>query len=73
LDLPEIAKPGQRVKFSGFEGEPVSSSVIAKKKIYESLAPCFNTNSEGICCFKDIPFTISGETIRAKIKNGVVS
>jgi methionine--tRNA ligase beta chain len=73
LDIPASAKPGDRVKFKGFDSEPASSSVVAKKKILESIAPFLNTNNDGVCGFKDIPFTINDVIITAPIKNGVVS
>ena len=73
LDIPASAKPGDRVKFKGFDSEPASSSVVAKKKILESIAPFLNTNNDGVCSFKDIPFTVNDVIITAPIKNGVVS
>lgn len=36
---PADAKPGDRVKFGDFEGEPASSSQVAKKKYFETLVP----------------------------------
>ena len=73
LEIPSSAKPGDRVVFKGFEGEPASSSVVAKKKILEGIAPFLKTNDDGVCVFRDIPFTVNGEIVKAVLKNGIVS
>jgi tRNA-binding EMAP/Myf-like protein len=73
LEIPSNAKPGDRVTFKGFEGEPASSSVVAKKKILEGIAPFLVTSDDGVCCFKDIPFVINGNTVNAILKNAIVS
>jgi len=39
LEAPVDAQPGERVVFEGFTGEAASSSVMAKKKVLEKLAP----------------------------------
>jgi hypothetical protein len=36
---PASSLPGDRVKFPGFNGEPVPAAQIAKKKILEKLGP----------------------------------
>jgi hypothetical protein len=40
VDPPADSKPGDRVIFSGFEnGEAATPAQVAKKKIFEKLAP----------------------------------
>jgi hypothetical protein len=39
VEPPASANVGDRVDFAGFSGEPLPSSQVAKKKIFESLAP----------------------------------
>jgi hypothetical protein len=39
LEPPQDSKIGERVKFHGFNGDPVSSSVMSKKKVLEKLSP----------------------------------
>lgn len=36
---PVSSKPGDRVQFEGFSGEPASTAQMAKKKFFEKLAP----------------------------------
>ena len=44
-----------------------------KKKILQACAPDFNTNAEGVGCWKELPFTTSAGPCTVKsIKNGVV-
>ena len=39
VDPPVTSMPGDRVTFKGFEGEPATPAQVAKKKIFEKLAP----------------------------------
>ena len=39
VEPPADAKPGDRVLFKGFDGEPATPAQVAKKKIFEKLAP----------------------------------
>lgn len=55
---PENSKPGDRVTFPGYNGEPAPANQVAKKKIFEKLAPQLHTDSNGIACWNSIPFTI---------------
>jgi methionine--tRNA ligase beta chain len=45
---PEGAKIGERVVFEGFEGEPEAENKVAKKKIFEKLAPDLKTDGDGV-------------------------
>lgn len=39
VDAPAGSKPGDRVTFKGFDGEAATPAQVAKKKIFEKLAP----------------------------------
>ena len=53
MEPPEDAAIGQRIMFEGFtEGEPEPENKIAKKKIFEKLAPDLKTDANGICVWK---------------------
>lgn len=39
VDPPEGSRPGDQVTFEGFSGEPATPAQVAKKKIFEKLAP----------------------------------
>lgn len=39
VDPPAGSRPGDRVTFKGFDGEPANPAQMAKKKIFEKLAP----------------------------------
>ena len=49
---PEGAKIGERVMFEGFTGEPEAENKVAKKKIFEKLAPDLKTNENGEVVWK---------------------
>lgn len=44
---PEGAKIGERVCFEGFDGHPEAENKVAKKKIFEALAPDLKTDGNG--------------------------
>ena len=48
VEPPQDSKPGDRVMFPGFDGEPATPAQVAKKKIFEKLAPEV-TNNLFIC------------------------
>ena len=53
MEPPEDAAIGQRIMFEGFtEGEPEPENKIAKKKIFEKLAPDLKTDANGVCVWK---------------------
>jgi len=49
---PEGAKIGERVTFEGFEGEPEAQNKVAKKKIFQTLAPDLKTDENGMVNWK---------------------
>ncbi len=84
IDPPEGAKIGERVTFPGFEGESATPAQVQKKKYVEILAPVrkeriddvqfLKTNAEGVCCFKDVPFTTSAGVVTCtKFPNAHIS
>ena len=34
-----------------------------KKKIFETVQPQLRTNEEGVACYKDAPFTVTGKGV----------
>jgi len=53
MQPPEDAPLGQRVTFEGYtEGDPETENKIAKKKIFEKIAPDLKTDANGICVWK---------------------
>jgi methionine--tRNA ligase beta chain len=50
---PEDAAIGERILFEGYtEGEPEPENKIAKKKVFEKLAPDLKTDANGVCVWK---------------------
>ena len=49
---PEGAKIGERVTFEGFDGEPEAQNKVAKKKIFQTLAPDLKTDENGMVNWK---------------------
>ncbi|XP_023006265.1 probable methionine--tRNA ligase [Cucurbita maxima] len=58
VEPPKDANVGERIKFPGFEGEP-DDVLNPKKKVWETLQVDLAINTEGVACFKDIPFNTS--------------
>lgn len=53
MEPPEDAAIGERVLFEGFEeGAPEVENKIAKKKIFEKIAPDLKTDANGVCVWK---------------------
>ena len=59
IQPPESAKPGDRLVFDNYPGEP-DSQLNPKKKIWEQVSPDLKTNQEGDAMYKECPFKISG-------------
>jgi aminoacyl tRNA synthase complex-interacting multifunctional protein 1 len=73
LEPPSTAEVGDRVKFGQFIGEPATAAQIAKKKIFESLAPLLRTNQDGIAYCGEAMFTIRELPCSAPMPNAIVS
>jgi methionyl-tRNA synthetase len=72
VEPPASAKIGERVTFSGFEGEP-DEVLNPKKKVWETLVVDLRTNEDLVACYKDLPFTTSaGECKVSSISNGTI-
>ncbi|CAA7027942.1 unnamed protein product [Microthlaspi erraticum] len=72
VEPPASAKVGERVTFSGFEGEP-DEVLNPKKKVWETLVVDLRTNEDLVACYKDLPFTTSaGECKVSTISNGTI-
>ena len=51
---PEGAKVGERVMFDGYDGEPEPENKVAKKKIFDKLAPDLKTDGNGEVVWKGV-------------------
>jgi methionyl-tRNA synthetase len=72
VEPPKSAIVGERVKFTGFEGEP-DDVLNPKKKIWEALQVDLHTNGGLVACFKDLPFTTSAGICKvSSISNGTI-
>lgn len=56
---PANVKPGDRLVFEGFVGEP-DEQLNPKKKIWEQVAPDIKTNDEGVAVYRSSPFKVAG-------------
>lgn len=62
---PEGTKVGERVVFEGFEGkEAEPENKVAKKKIFEKLAPDLKTTADGIVVWKEAKAKTSAGVIK---------
>jgi len=57
---PSSAPIGSLVTFHGLQSSPQSSAQVVKKKILETCLPEFKVGMNGICMYKNIPFSIDG-------------
>ncbi|XP_010673414.2 probable methionine--tRNA ligase [Beta vulgaris subsp. vulgaris] len=72
VEPPKDAVIGERVKFSGFDGEP-DDVLNPKKKVWETLQVDLNTDSDLVARFKDLPFTTSAGICKvSSIANGSI-
>ena len=51
---PEGAKVGERVMFEGYDGEPEPENKVAKKKMFDKLAPDLKTDGNGEVVWKGV-------------------
>lgn len=68
---PEGAKIGERVTFEGYDGEPEAENKVAKKKMFEKLAPDLKTDGNGEVVWKGIKCVTSAGVCKAV--NGMVN
>lgn len=58
LRPPADVKPGDRVVFDKYPGEP-DAQLNPKKKIWEQVAPDIKTNEDGVATYKDCAFKVA--------------
>ena len=68
---PAGAPNGERVRFAGFEGEPVEV-LVPKKKMFEACAPKLRTNDEGVACYDGVPFMTSAGACASALKQAFI-
>jgi len=62
---PEGAKIGERVMFEGHDGEPEAENKVAKKKIFDKLAPDLMTDADGVVIWKGAKSSTSAGPCKA--------
>lgn len=75
VEVPEGAKPGERVSFPGHEGEPLAPKPFAKKKWLEKILPGFKVDGSLQATWDGVPFTTSAGPCFIKdesLKGGVI-
>jgi len=72
---PEDANIGERITFEGYEGDAAPENRIAKKKMFEKLAPDLKTNEDGEVVWKGVKAMTSAGVCKAVsgMKNSQVS
>jgi len=77
VEAPASCPVGERVvvEIDGESfGEPAGANRVAKKKLYEKVAPHLSTDAEGKVCFKEAPFTTTaGPCTATALPKAVVS
>lgn len=73
LEPPSNAKAGDRVVFTGFTGEPASSSQMTKKKILEGLIPELKTDKDGVATWNGHAFTIGSANVTSALPSASIS
>merc|ERR1711957_805619 len=63
---PEGANIGERIVFEGFEGDPEPENKVAKKKIFDKLAPDLKTDDNGSVVWKGVVCTAGGGVVVAE-------
>lgn len=59
IQPPDGVKPGDRVLFDNYPGEP-DPQLNPKKKIWEQVAPDIKTDDRGVATYKDCMFRVEG-------------
>lgn len=70
---PAGAKPGERITWPGYEGEPETAKKMDKKKAWEAIQPEFATDASGVCVYKGAPFTLAAGACTATVTGGMIS
>jgi len=65
LNPPSDAKPGERVVFDGYSGEP-DKELNPKQKVWEAIQPELLTTEDCTAVWKGIPFKTSGGVLKVK-------
>ncbi|GMI03281.1 hypothetical protein TrVE_jg4106 [Triparma verrucosa] len=72
---PPSSELGERITCEGFITDPEPENKIAKKKIFEKIAPELVTDEEGVPCFRGVKFMTKGGECKAEkgMKGGHVA
>lgn len=66
VEPPVDAAIGERIMIEGFDGEPATENQIIKRKMLDAIFPDLKTNSQGVACYKGIPFSTSAGVCKAQ-------
>ena len=70
---PEGCEVGERVTFEGHPGEPFAPNQVAKKKVWEAVAPHLTTTDAKVAVYQGVPFgTSKGPCTAATIAGGSI-
>ncbi|KAM7274751.1 hypothetical protein ACFE04_016617 [Oxalis oulophora] len=69
---PQGAQIGERILFSGFDGNP-EAVLNPKKKQLEKITPHLFTDDKGVATYKGIPFMTSGGPCTSSITKGTIN
>lgn len=73
VEPPAAAAIGERVVFPGHEGKAASPNQMAKKKVFELVAPDLAVSDDCVATWKGVPFmTSAGPCIVKTAKNGPI-
>jgi hypothetical protein len=73
LQVPADAVIGARVTFEGFSGEAATPAQMAKKKIFEALAPLLHTDGQGIVHCGSAAAFLGSARVTAPLNDALVS
>jgi hypothetical protein len=73
VEPPAGAAVGERIAFTGHEGPAAEPNRVAKKKIFESVAPGLVVNADCIATWDGIPFMTSAGpcTVRSAVGGSI--
>jgi len=66
LDPPAGSELGERVLCAGYEKDAEAENKVAKKKIFEAMAPDMKSNEQGVACWKGIEFRTKAGLCKAE-------
>lgn len=72
VDPPEGTKPGDRVTWEGFPGEPMDVKKMDKKKGWEAISPEFKTDADGVATYKGAKWMVGGSPCTSVLRDAMI-